>query len=91
MAPPSYHIDRLRNGAVGRLFAVVSEGYGAMPSYGSQIPPEDRWAIIAYVRALQLSQHFPAGKLTDEMREQLRKAPELPTASEVLGSKEQVH
>jgi mono/diheme cytochrome c family protein len=90
-APPSYHIDRLRNGAVGRLFAVVSDGYGSMPSYGSQIPAEDRWAIIAYVRALQLSQHFPAEKLTDEMREQLRKAPEVPTASEVLGPKEQVH
>jgi mono/diheme cytochrome c family protein len=66
--PPSYHIDRLREAPVGRLFAVVSEGYGSMPSYGEQIPPRDRWAIVAYVRALQLSQHFPEDRLTDQMR-----------------------
>lgn len=73
-APPSYHIERLRNDPVGRLFAVVSEGYGAMPSYSAQIPPEDRWAIVAYVRALQLSQHFPADQLDPEMQEALRAA-----------------
>jgi mono/diheme cytochrome c family protein len=66
--PPSYHIPRLREAPVGRLFAVVSEGYGSMPSYAGQIPIEDRWAIIAYLRALQLSQHFPEAELTDEMR-----------------------
>src|SRR4029079_1994002 len=57
--PPSYHIPRLREAPVGRLFAVITEGYGSMPSYAGQIPVEDRWAIVAYVRALQLSQHFP--------------------------------
>ncbi len=57
--PPSYHILRLREAPVGRLFAVISEGYGSMPSHAAQIPAEDRWAIVAYVRALQLSQHFP--------------------------------
>ena len=62
--PPSFHIPRLREAPVGRLFAVISEGYGSMPSYAGQIPVEDRWAIVAYVRALQLSQHFPANELT---------------------------
>ena len=69
-APPSYHIPRLRQAPVGRLFAVVTEGYGSMPSYGEQIPPRDRWAIVAYVRALQLSQHFPADQLSPEMRKE---------------------
>ncbi len=66
--PPSYHIARLRNAPVGRLFAVVSLGYGSMPSYATQIPVHDRWAIVAYVRALQLSQHFPVDQLDDAMR-----------------------
>ncbi len=57
--PPSYHIPRLRRAPVGHLFAVISEGYGSMPSYAEQIPPRDRWAIVAYIRALQASQHFP--------------------------------
>jgi len=67
-APPSYHIERLRKAPVGHLFAVVSEGYGSMPSYAGQIPVGDRWAIIGYLRALQASRHFPEAKLTDEMR-----------------------
>ena len=50
-APPSYHIERLRNVPVGYLFAVISEGYGSMPSYGAQIPVRDRWAIVGYLRA----------------------------------------
>jgi mono/diheme cytochrome c family protein len=58
--PPSYHDDRLRNEPVGHFFDVVTNGWGAMPDYAAQIPPEDRWAIIAYVRALQLSQQAPA-------------------------------
>jgi mono/diheme cytochrome c family protein len=66
--PPSYHVDRLRNAPIGHLFAVVSEGFGSMPSYGGQISPHDRWAIVAYVRALQASQHFPADQVTPEMR-----------------------
>jgi mono/diheme cytochrome c family protein len=66
--PPSYHVDRLRNAPVGHLFAVVSDGFGSMPSYAGQISPHDRWAIVAYVRALQASQHFPSDRLTPEMR-----------------------
>lgn len=55
-APASYHQDRLRQAPVGHFFDVMTNGWGAMPSYASQIPVEDRWRIIAYVRALQLSQ-----------------------------------
>ena len=53
---------------VGHIFDVITNGYGSMPEHRQQIPPRDRWAIASYVRALQLSQHFPVEKLTDEMR-----------------------
>jgi len=55
--PPSFHIDRLRDMPAGYFFDVITNGFGAMPDYRSQIPERDRWAIVAYVRALQLSQH----------------------------------
>jgi mono/diheme cytochrome c family protein len=79
-APPSYHIERLRKAPVGHLFAVISEGYGSMPSYGAQIPVRDRWAIVGYLRALQASQHFPEAKLSDEMRRQEAKQGEVAKA-----------
>ncbi len=66
--PPSYHIERLRQAPVGHFFAVISKGYGSMPSYGSQVPPFDRWAIAAYIRALQASQHFPVDQLPADLR-----------------------
>jgi len=53
--PPSFHVDRLRTAAPGYFFDVITNGFGAMPSYAFQIPAQDRWAIIAYVKALQLS------------------------------------
>jgi mono/diheme cytochrome c family protein len=56
-APPSFHQDRLREQASGYFFDVITNGYGVMPDYAAQIPVPDRWAIVAYVRALQLSQH----------------------------------
>jgi mono/diheme cytochrome c family protein len=56
------------------LYAVATEGYGAMPSYEAQISPRDRWAIVAFIRALQLSQHFPEGQLTPEMRSEMAQA-----------------
>lgn len=62
-APPSYHSDRLRAAPDSRFYAVISEGYGAMYGYADRIAPADRWAIVAYVRALQLSQHAPAALL----------------------------
>jgi mono/diheme cytochrome c family protein len=52
----NFHEDRLRNAPLGHFFSVITNGYGAMPEYASQITPEDRWAIAAYIRALQLSQ-----------------------------------
>jgi mono/diheme cytochrome c family protein len=55
--PPSFHQDRLRNAPVGHFFDVMTNGFGAMPDYAAQITAEDRWAIVAYVRALQLSEH----------------------------------
>ncbi|MGB9179306.1 MAG: cytochrome c [Pyrinomonadaceae bacterium] len=53
--PPSYHTDELRRAPVGHYFDVITNGWGAMPNYAPQIPAQDRWAIIAYIRALQLS------------------------------------
>ena len=61
--PPSYHIDRLRNAPLGHFFDVITNGFGAMPDYASQVQPADRWAIIAYIRALQYSQNAPAGSV----------------------------
>jgi len=54
--PPSYHIERLRKAPLGYFFDVMTNGFGAMPDYASQVPPRDRWCILAYIRALQLSQ-----------------------------------
>ena len=54
--PPSYHIDRLKQADAGYMFDVITNGFGAMPDYKAQIDPRDRWLIVAYVRALQLSQ-----------------------------------
>ena len=76
--PPSYHIDRLRTAPVGYLYNVIAEGFGVMPSYAAQIPPEDRWAIVAYVRALQLSQNARLADLTPEERQRLDEAFKLP-------------
>ena len=57
--PPSYHDARLINAPVGHFFDVMTNGYGAMYSYASRVPPDDRWRIAAYIRALQLSQNAP--------------------------------
>jgi len=62
-APPSYHTERLRNAPDSHLFQVISNGYGVMYPYADRITSEDRWAIVAYIRALQLSQHAPAADL----------------------------
>jgi hypothetical protein len=60
--PPSFHQARLRQIPDGQLFATISNGKGNMPPYAFQLPPADRWAIVAYVRALQLSQDKPETK-----------------------------
>jgi len=55
--PPSFHIDRLREAPPGYFYGAISNGFGVMPSYATRIKPKDRWTIVAYIRALQLSQH----------------------------------
>ena len=56
----NFHTDRLRSAPLGHFFAVITNGYGAMPDYASQVAPADRWAVAAYIRALQLSQNAKA-------------------------------
>ncbi len=58
--PPSFHLERLRQADAGHFFDVISNGFGAMPDYRAQVTARDRWAIVAYIRALQLSQHATA-------------------------------
>lgn len=71
-APPSFHIDRLRNVEEGYLFDVMTNGFGRMQGYAAQVPVEDRWAIVAYIRALQLSQAAPESLLTAEEKARVR-------------------
>jgi len=59
----SFHADNLRQAPVGHFFDAITNGWATMPSYAPQIPPQDRWAIIAYIRALQLSQNVEAGTI----------------------------
>ena len=73
--PPSYHDDRLRNAPVGYFFDVITNGFGTMPDYASQIEPADRWKIIAYVRALQLSQHSTVNDVPADKRDELNRKP----------------
>ena len=66
--PPSYHIERLRTAPVGHLYDVVTNGYGAMLNYAAQVQVRDRWAIVAYIRALQYSQNANINDLSAEAR-----------------------
>ena len=76
--PPTYHQERLRTVPDGYIFDVITSGFGRMPSYASMIPVADRWATVAYVRALQLSQHVPLSELPPEARERAREEGYLP-------------
>jgi hypothetical protein len=69
--PPSFHIERLREAPPGYLFQVTSQGLGAMPDYRQQILTRDRWAVIAYIRALQLSQNATPSDVPVEERGKL--------------------
>jgi mono/diheme cytochrome c family protein len=71
--PPTYHQDRLRQVPNGYIYDVVSNGFGAMLGYSAQVPPPDRWAIVAYVRALQLSRNAKVSELPRDLRERLEK------------------
>jgi mono/diheme cytochrome c family protein len=79
--PPSYHIERLRKAPLGYFYDVISNGFGIMPDYASQIPPRDRWCIIAYIRALQLSQDATMAEVPAE-----QKVPSAPPQFEQPGS-----
>lgn len=70
-APPSYHQDRLRNAAPGYFYGVIANGFGVMASYADQIPVEDRWAIAAYIKALQLSQNATIDDVPEAERTKL--------------------
>lgn len=70
-APPSYHTDRLRNAPAGHFFDVITNGHGAMFSYAARVSTRDRWAIVAYIRALQLSQHATLDDVPAGERQQL--------------------
>lgn len=69
--PPTFHQDRLRQAPNGYFFDNITNGFGAMYGYSAQIPPRDRWAIIAYVRALQLSRNAKVADLPAELRKKL--------------------
>jgi hypothetical protein len=73
--PPTYHSDRLRQVPNGYLFDVITNGFGAMQDYAAQIQPRDRWAIVSYVRALQLSQQASIEDVPAEIRGQFGGAP----------------
>jgi mono/diheme cytochrome c family protein len=79
--PPSYHIDRLRQAPLGHFYDVMTNGFGAMPDYRAQIAPRDRWAIAAYVRALQISQHASAADIPQEERQKLSQPGAAPGAA----------
>ncbi len=72
--PPSLHSDRLREAPVGHFYDVITNGYGRMYSYASRIPPADRWAITAYIRALQLSQNARIEDVPADQRQNLQGA-----------------
>jgi cytochrome c5 len=75
LPPPTYHSDRLRQAPAGHFFDVITNGFGAMPSYGGQVPVTDRWAIVAYIRALQLSQHAALDDVPADQRPALEPQP----------------
>jgi mono/diheme cytochrome c family protein len=72
--PPSYHQERLRNAPTSHFYDVITNGFGAMPSYADHLTPEDRWKVIAYIRALQASQNAKVNDLTEADKKALEEA-----------------
>ncbi len=94
--PPSYHIPRLEKAPLGYFYDVITNGFGIMSDYSAQIAPEDRWNIVAYIRALQLSQNatqadVPAGQSIPSQPPKFRSLPgsgaTLPVVDSASGSK----
>ncbi len=75
LRPPSFHDDRLRNAPLGHFFRVMTYGSGAMPDYAQQVSAVDRWAIAAYIRALQLSQAATVNDVPASERPHIGEAP----------------
>ncbi len=73
--PPSYHTDRLRNAPIGHFIDVITNGFGQMYSYAYRVKPEDRWAIAAYIRALQLSQNASINDVPNAEQQKLEATP----------------
>ena len=69
--PPSYHADTVRTEPAGFYFDVITHGFGRMYSYAPSVPVHDRWAIVAYIRALQLSRRIPVSEIPDSVRRSL--------------------
>jgi mono/diheme cytochrome c family protein len=80
--PPSFQDDRLRNAPVGYFFDVMTHGFGAMQDYSAQVPVADRWAIAAYIRALQLSQRTPVDEVPADRRGDLDRSQAAAPAAE---------
>lgn len=85
--PPasSYHIDRLRETSDGYFYDVIANGTGNMPAYGQQVPVRDRWAIVAYIRALQRSQNAQPGDVPEEIRTQLEQGEDETLEQDAVG------
>jgi len=73
--PPSLYDDRLKTAAAGHYFDVITNGFGAMPSYASRVEPDDRWRIAAYIRVLQLSENAAIDDVPPDQRAQLERTP----------------
>jgi len=76
--PPTFHQDRLRQAALGHYVDVITRGFGAMPDHAAQVAPEDRWAIAAYIRALQLSQSASLADVPQAERDHITSLPPAP-------------
>ncbi len=74
-APPSLHVDRLRQAPAGHFFDVITNGFGAMPDYKQQVPVRDRWAIVAYIRALQATTAASIADVPPGKRNEVHDAP----------------
>ena len=85
----NYHTDRLRKMPVGHFYDVITNGYGAMYSYASRVEPQDRWAIVAYIRALQLSQNAPLDEATKAEIEKAAAAKTSPQSDKPESGKEE--
>lgn len=85
-APPTYHQDRLRQAPDRHFYDVITHGHGLMVSYADRVTPEDRWAIVAWIRVLQLSQHAPVAGLAPAQRAALGPAPAAASATSPAAS-----